>query len=321
MIKLIVAVDPNNLIGNGNVMPWNIKQEFKHFRETTLNQALLFGRNTFLGLPKKLDNRINYVLSTDEVESADQVIHNETELFELFDKYKHNTEKTLFISGGKSIYEKYYTYADELIISRLKKAYEGNVYLNLDLSQYQLTKVEEFEEFNVEYYVKKQLTKQKTNQAISWDDYFMGLAKLSACRSKDPSTQVGACIIDQHKHVIGLGYNGMPKGNDESYPWVAQAESGSVKDTKYPYVMHAEVNAILNTNTSIRDTYATLYTSLFPCSNCAKIIVQSGIKEIVYENNKYQHTEDAAISRYILEVSNIKVRQHDSQISFSINRK
>ncbi len=110
---------------------------------------------------------------------------------------------------------------------------------------------------------------------ISWDEYFMGLAKLSALRSKDPNTQVGCCIVSPAKKIVGMGYNGMPQGND-SFPWKRE---GGIKDTKYAYVVHAELNAILN---SIADLHGcTLYVSLFPCNNCAKAIIQSGIKQVV----------------------------------------
>ncbi|WGI36535.1 deoxycytidylate deaminase [Mesomycoplasma lagogenitalium] len=140
---------------------------------------------------------------------------------------------------------------------------------------------------------------------INWDQYFMALTKLSALRSKDPNTQVGACIINNRKRVIGLGYNGMPSGNDLDFPWDREAESP--KETKYAYVVHAEINAILNSITSLEN--ATLYTSLFPCSNCAKTIVQSGIKEIVYFQDIYHDTEDAWIARKIFKDSFVKTRK------------
>lgn len=157
----------------------------------------------------------------------------------------------------------------------------------------------------------------KLNKAISWDDYFMGLAKLSALRSKDPSTQVGACIVNRQNHIIGMGYNGMPNGEDELFPW--ESNSNDEKDNKYPYVMHAEVNAILNTSVMLQNSNATIYTSLFPCSNCAKIIVQSQIKELVYEDDKYHDTKDAEISRYILETGKVKVRKHKTSVEFTLN--
>ncbi|WP_254616025.1 cytidine/deoxycytidylate deaminase family protein [Mycoplasma sp. OR1901] len=133
----------------------------------------------------------------------------------------------------------------------------------------------------------------------------MALTKLSALRSKDPNTKVGACIINARKRVIGMGYNGMPSGNDNDFPWTRDAKEE--KDNKYPYVVHAEINAILNSTTQLEN--AVLYTSLFPCSNCSKTIVQSGIKEIVYLEDKYHDTDDAWISRKILKDSGIKTRK------------
>lgn len=138
---------------------------------------------------------------------------------------------------------------------------------------------------------------------ITWDEYFIGLAQLSAKRSKDPNTKVGACLVDQNKRVIGLGYNGMPKGND-NFPWERE---GKPIDTKYPYVIHAEMNAILNSTKLIKD--ASIYVSLFPCSNCAKLLVQAGVIEVVYSDDKYKGTEDDDIAQKILKESGVKVRK------------
>lgn len=153
MIKLIVALDKNNLIGKGNKMPWHIREEFQHFKRTTIGHSLLFGKNTFLGLLKKLNGRKNIVLSENDIENSDLTIHNEEELIELFNRFK-NSNEVLFIAGGKTIYEKYFDWADELIISRIHNEYDGNVYLNLDLSNYYLDKVESHEFFDVEIYKK-----------------------------------------------------------------------------------------------------------------------------------------------------------------------
>lgn len=144
---------------------------------------------------------------------------------------------------------------------------------------------------------------------ITWDEYFMALAKISALRSKDPRTKVGACLVDEDKIVIGLGYNGMPAGNDEQFPW--SKNNSDVSKTKYPYVIHAEVNAILNSSKSTKN--AILYTSLFPCSNCVKTIVQAKIKEIVYLTEDLTKEEDNNISKNILKWTNIKIRKMTSK--------
>ena len=127
---------------------------------------------------------------------------------------------------------------------------------------------------------------------LSWDEYFMGIALLSAMRSKDPGTQVGCCIVDDDKRIRSMGYNGMPRGcNDDEYPWDRTGE-----DTKYPYVCHAELNAILNCNTgSVKG--CTVYTTLFPCNECAKAIIQSGIKKIIYLEDKYADTPSTQASK------------------------
>jgi dCMP deaminase len=127
----------------------------------------------------------------------------------------------------------------------------------------------------------------KRENYISWDEYFMGLAILSAQRSKDSNTQVGACIVNEDKKIISVGYNGMPIGCiDDDMPWERE---GSFSETKYAYVCHAELNAILNTTSSLKDS--TLYVTLFPCNECAKAIIQSGIKKVVYMDNKYAGTD------------------------------
>ena len=143
------------------------------------------------------------------------------------------------------------------------------------------------------------------NNHISWDQYFMGVASLSALRSKDPSTKVGACIVNKKKRIVGIGYNGFPFGcDDEAYPWSREGES---LNTKYPYVVHAEPNAILNSNTPLDD--CTLYVTLFPCNECAKLIIQSGIKEIVYSEDKYHGSDSYVASRKMLDSAGVVCRQ------------
>lgn len=145
----------------------------------------------------------------------------------------------------------------------------------------------------------------KNSNYISWDTYFMGVAELSALRSKDPNTQVGACIVNTKNRIIGIGYNGFPYGcEDDTYPWTRE---GNFLDTKYPYVVHAEPNAILNSTTSLEG--ATMYVTLFPCHECAKLIIQSGIKQIVYASNKYEGTESNIASQNMLKSAGVKCRQ------------
>ena len=132
---------------------------------------------------------------------------------------------------------------------------------------------------------------------IKWDEYFMGLAKLSAERSKDPNTQVGACIANEAHKVVALGYNGMPRGvKDSDMPWERE---GDFLDTKYAYVCHSELNAILN---SVANTEGcTIYVTLFPCNECAKAIVQAGIKKVVYADDKYADTDGTKASKRIFD--------------------
>ncbi|MBQ6126551.1 MAG: dCMP deaminase family protein [Erysipelotrichaceae bacterium] len=140
---------------------------------------------------------------------------------------------------------------------------------------------------------------------ITWDEYFMGLAHLSALRSKDPNTQVGACIVDADNKVVSIGYNGMPRGcSDNEFPWERE---GGFLNTKYAFVVHAELNAILNSPRPVKD--CTLYVSLFPCNECAKAIIQSGIRKIVYESDKYDGTEGNVASKKMLQKAGVELVQ------------
>ena len=141
----------------------------------------------------------------------------------------------------------------------------------------------------------------KRKDYISWDEYFMGVAKLAACRSKDPSTQVGACIVSPDDIIISTGYNGMPKGcSDDEFPWNRDGE-----ENKYAYVVHAELNAILNANG--RDLRGSrVYVALFPCNECAKAIIQSGVKEVVYLSDKYAGTPGNVASKRMLDAAGVK---------------
>lgn len=146
----------------------------------------------------------------------------------------------------------------------------------------------------------------KRTDYLSWDEYFMAVALLSAQRSKDPNTQVGACIVNQEKKIVGVGYNGFPIGcSDEELPW---GREGDPLDTKYPYVCHAELNAILNSIPgNLKD--CTIYTALFPCNECAKIIIQAGIKNIIYLVDKYAGTDSVKAAKIMFQQAKVKYRR------------
>lgn len=148
---------------------------------------------------------------------------------------------------------------------------------------------------------------------ISWDTYFMSIAKLSSLRSKDPSTQVGACIVSSDNRILSIGYNGAPNGfDDEDFPWERE---GNPVDTKYMYVCHAELNAILNFRGNKRDLEdSKLYASLFPCNECAKAIVQSGIKEVIYLDNKYKDTDGCIASRRLFDTCGVSYREFNKDV-------
>ena len=149
--------------------------------------------------------------------------------------------------------------------------------------------------------------KTKRTDYINWDEYFMAIAQLSAKRSKDPSTQVGACIVNSKKRIIGIGYNGFPIGcSDDLLPWDRE---GDYLDTKYPYVCHAEMNAITNSSNKMQLDGASIYVSLFPCNECAKLIVQVGIKEVVFLSDKYADADVFVASRRIFDMANVRLRK------------
>ena len=148
----------------------------------------------------------------------------------------------------------------------------------------------------------------KRQDYISWDEYFMGIAMLAARRSKDPGTQVGACIVSQDNIIISTGYNGMPKGcSDDEFPW--EKTDDTPDHSKYFYSTHSELNAILNyRGGSLKG--AKLYVSLFPCNECAKAIIQSGIKTVIYADDKYADTPSNICSRRMFDAAGVEYRKY-----------
>lgn len=149
---------------------------------------------------------------------------------------------------------------------------------------------------------------EKRNDYLTWDEYFMGVAILSAKRSKDPSTQVGACIVNSRNKIVGVGYNGFPLGcSDDDFPWERE---GDFLDTKYPYVCHAELNAVIN-KISVELYDCRIYVGLFPCNECAKVIIQSGIKEVIYLSDKYAESDQTIAAKKMFDSSSVKYRRFD----------
>lgn len=152
------------------------------------------------------------------------------------------------------------------------------------------------------------MEKEKRMDYISWDEYFMGVALLSGMRSKDPNTQVGACIVSKENKILSMGYNGLPIGcSDDDFPWERE---GDELNTKYLYTTHSELNAILNYRGGSLDG-ATLYVTLFPCNECAKAIIQAGIKQIVYDCDKYADTPSVLASKRMLTTAGVKLRRYE----------
>lgn len=155
--------------------------------------------------------------------------------------------------------------------------------------------------------MEKEINKQRRDY-LNWDQYFMGIAKLSALRSKDPNTQVGACIVGDDNRILSIGYNGTPNGyKDGAFPWDRE---GSPLETKYLFVCHAEMNAVLNYRGNRKELEnAKIYVDLFPCNECAKIIIQAGIKEVVYLCDKYAKTDSVIASKKLFDTCGVKYRQ------------
>lgn len=154
----------------------------------------------------------------------------------------------------------------------------------------------------------------KRTDYISWDEYFMGIAVLAAKRSKDPNTQVGACIVSPDNVILSTGYNGFPYGcSDDEFPWAREGE-----DTKYPYVVHAELNAILNARGRSL-TGARIYVALFPCNECAKAIIQSGIAEVIYLSDKYAATPATLASKRMLRAAGVQLRRLETDVKLEID--
>lgn len=148
----------------------------------------------------------------------------------------------------------------------------------------------------------------KRTDYITWDEYFMGVAQLSAQRSKDPSTQVGCCIVSDDNKILSMGYNGLPAAcSDDDFPWAREAEDELA--TKYPYVVHSELNAILNYRGGSLEG-AKLYVSLFPCNECAKAIIQAGIRTVVYDSDKYASTPSTRASKRLFDAAGVRYYQY-----------
>ena len=148
----------------------------------------------------------------------------------------------------------------------------------------------------------------KRNDYITWDEYFMGVAMLAGKRSKDPNTQVGSCIVNDEHKILSIGYNGFPSGvSDDDFPW---AREGEELETKYPYVTHSELNAILNYRGGSLQG-AELYVSLFPCNECAKAIIQAGIRKVVYDSDKYAETPSIQASKRMLDAAGVKYIRYE----------
>lgn len=152
------------------------------------------------------------------------------------------------------------------------------------------------------------MEEKKRENYLEWSDYFMAMAFLASKRSKDPSTQVGACIVNEDKKIVGVGYNGFPIGvDDNEFPWGKTSKNPI--ESKYMYVCHAEVNAVLN-KLSADLKNCTLYVALFPCNECAKVIIQSRIKEIVYMSDKHAHKPEVIASKRMLDAAGVTYKQY-----------
>ncbi len=188
-----------------------------------------------------------------------------------------------------------------------EEKHKQNIKKCMEMADFLITNDGSVEEFRkkIEDVLKKIESKKvgRRENYISWDEYFMGVSILSGKRSKDPNTQVGACIVNADKKIVGIGYNGLPMGcSDLNFPW---GREGDFLDTKYPYVVHAELNAILNSSgRNLKNS--TIYVALFPCNECAKAIIQSGIKKVVYLSDKYKNENFTIAAKKMFDASGVK---------------
>lgn len=158
---------------------------------------------------------------------------------------------------------------------------------------------------------------QKRKDYLSWDESFIQIAHVMSQRSKDPNTLSGSVIVDEQGVVVGLGYNGFPRGvSDDDLPW---ERKGDFLDTKYAYVVHAEENAVYNANKQVES--CKIYCTMFPCNECAKTLIQSGIKEVIYDNDKYHDDEIWVASRKLLDMAGVKYRQYTPKFELKLEKK
>ena len=158
---------------------------------------------------------------------------------------------------------------------------------------------------------------RKRKDYLSWDETFVQLCNIIALRSKDPNTQNGSCIVNEKNIILGMGYNGFPYGcSDDELPW---GREGSFCDTKYSYVVHAEANAIFNASGPVAGSR--LYCNLFPCNECAKIIIQNGIKEVIFTSDKYHDQDIWKVSRKLFDLAGVKYREYKVEYDLTLNRK
>ena len=171
---------------------------------------------------------------------------------------------------------------------------------------------------NEKYIIPKEFIKGKRENYSSWDESFMLHAVVTANRSKDPSSQVGAVLVGKNNRILSLGYNGAPNAwNDEEFPWGREADRAT--HTKYPYVIHAETNAILNYKGDNKDLEgSTVYTTLYPCQNCAKFLAQAGVKRVVYLSNKYEGTEDNIAAATCFNYCDVKCEEFPKELQRKI---
>jgi dCMP deaminase len=163
------------------------------------------------------------------------------------------------------------------------------------------------------------MKEDKRKNYFNWDETFMQLCRVISQRSKDPNTQTGACIVNDKNVILGMGYNGFPRGcSDDELPW--SKDASNFYDIKYPYIVHAEANAILSASTKVEG--AKMYCGLFPCNECTKVIIQSGIREIIYEDDKYHDKEEWKASRRMLDMAGVKYRLYvpEYKIIFEKNK-
>ena len=303
MIIGIVCVDKNWGIGNKGDLLFKIKEDQKFFKTMTMGHPVVMGLTTFQSIGSPLPGRLNIVLCPEGTEIPGVITLNSIDA--VLSQIEQHPDEDYYIIGGASIYAQFLDYMNAVYITKVNDIKEADTYFpNLDEDK-QFTKIGLLksltEDANVYVYEKK------TNPRPSWDRYFMNIAEDTARMSKDNHTQVGAVFVSKERRILSTGYNGAPRNFNDGMVPACRDTSAPLYLQKYPYIIHAELNAVLNYRGNLSDFEgSTLYVTTSPCYECAKVIMQLGVKEVVYKD-LYNNTDVTEMTDILFNRCNPKI--------------